>query len=70
LRQISGAADAQKRSEVHYLATQLHDLVIQLGYQLVGGHAIDFGDLLQNLPELIFQPQRGHHAADAQGARA
>src|SRR5450830_2176415 len=66
LAQVAGATDPQEGGEIQHLPAKVHDLFVEPGDQLVGGHAVGFGDLAEDIPELVFQAQGGHHATDAQ----
>src|SRR5450830_440915 len=66
LAQVAGATDPQEGGEIQHLPAKIHHFFVEPGDQLVGGHAVGLGDLAEDVPELIFQAQGGHHATDTQ----
>jgi|TARA_B100001063_G_scaffold244926_1_gene279102 hypothetical protein len=66
LRQIACAAYTEKGGEVLYFTSQFHHLFVEFGDKLIGGHAVHFGNLPENIPELVLKPKRCDHPPDTE----
>jgi len=63
--QVYRAGDPQHGGQVGHGALGLHDLTVQLADELTGRHLLAAGQVVEDLPEFVFQPHAGHAALQA-----
>ncbi|CZF84003.1 hypothetical protein GCE9029_04140 [Grimontia celer] len=65
LAQIQNATAAEQRRKVGDIPIDIHGFVVKRGEELTRVHALGMGNMIDDLPELLFQPDTRGMAREA-----